>query len=53
MVILLDKKATAAWRKGSERWGQLCSSRLVMARLKWIGRGQRGSRESMDVYVSV
>ena len=55
MGILLDKKATAAWRKGSERW-EAISSRLVMATLKWVGREQRrsgGSRGSMDVFVSV
>ena len=55
MGILLDEKATAAWRQGGEVW-EAVSSRVVMARLKWIGRGQRrcgGSRESSDVFVSV
>ena len=53
--ILVDKKATAAWRRGGEVW-EAVSSRMVMARLKWIGRGQRrrgGSRETSDISVSV
>ena len=34
--ILLDEKATAAWRQGGEVW-EVVRSRVVMARLKWIG----------------
>ena len=53
--ILLDERATAAWRQAGEVW-QAVSSRIVVARLKWVGRGQRrvgGSRETSDLYVSV
>ena len=51
--ILLDEKTNAAWKQGGEMWEET-SSRVVMARLKWIVRGQRkcgGSRESSDVFV--
>ena len=38
--ILLDERATVAWRQGGEVW-EAISSRVIMARLKWIGREQR------------
>ena len=53
--ILLDGKAAAAWRQGGEVW-KAVSSRIVMARLKWIGKGQRrsgGCRENKSVFVTV
>ena len=51
--ILLDARASEAWRPGGEIWEGV-SSRVVMARLKWISRGQRkreGGRERSDVFV--
>ena len=38
--ILLDERATAAWRQGGEVW-KAVSSRIVMASLKWMVKGQR------------
>ena len=53
--ILLDENAAAAWRQCGEV-RKAVSSRIVMARLKWIGKGQRRSgecRENKNVFVSV
>ena len=53
--ILLDERATAAWRQGGEAW-EAVSSRIVVARLKWVSKRQRrskGSREASDVFVTV
>ena len=55
MGILLDEMATAAWRRNGEMWKRV-GSRIVMARLKWVGRRQwqsGGSRESSDVFMTV
>ena len=38
--ILLDEQATAAWRQSGEVW-KAVSSKIFMARLKWIVKGQR------------
>ena len=37
--ILLDARAGGAWRQGGEVW-KAVSSRVVMARLKWISEGE-------------
>ena len=53
--ILLNERAAAAWRQAGEAW-EAVSSRIVMARLKWVGRGQSrggGSRETSNVFVTV
>lgn len=53
--ILLDGRAAAAWRQAGEVW-EAVSSRVITARLKWVGRGQRrngGSRETSNVFVTV
>ena len=53
--ILLDGKATAAWRAAGELWTAV-SSRIVTARLKLASAGQRlvgGLRWSSDVYLTV
>ena len=39
MGILLDERATAAWRQGGEVW-EAINSRTVMARPKWMGKRQ-------------
>ena len=47
--VLLNGRATAAWRQGAEVW-EVVSSRIVKARMKWVGCGQRKcSRESSDL----
>ena len=43
--IVLNKKATAAWRAAGEEW-RAVSSRLVMARLKWTCKSRQRSKES-------
>ncbi len=51
----MDARASAAWRQGGEVWRSV-GSRIVMARLEWVGRGQREegcAREKSDVFVSV
>ena len=53
--ILLDSRATAAWRAAGEVW-RAVSPRIVLARLKLASAGQRlagGLRRSQDVFVSV
>ena len=53
--ILLDERATAAWKEAGEVWNAV-SSRVVTARLKLVGAGQRkpgGSREKKNTYLSV
>ena len=53
--ILLDSKATVAWRDAREVW-KAVSSRLVTARLKWVGIGQRkhgDSRETSNMFFSL
>ena len=53
--ILLDGRATAAWRAAGEMWTAV-SSRIVTARLKLASAGQRlvgGLRRSSDVYLTV
>jgi len=42
--IVLNKKATAAWRAAGEEWWAV-SSRLVVARFKWTHKSQRRSKE--------
>ena len=52
--IMLNPKATAAWRDAGELW-KAASSRIVTARLKWVGKGQRrcgGSRETSNMFLS-
>lgn len=41
--ILIDKAATEAWRKAGESW-EAISSRLVMARMKWVCKDLSGSQ---------
>ena len=53
--ILLDERATAAWKEVGEVWDAI-SSRIVTARLKLVGAGQGksgGSREKKNTYHSV
>ena len=53
--IMLNPKATAAWRDAGELW-KAVSSRIVTARLKWVGKGQRrcgGSRETSNMFLSI
>ena len=53
--IVLDRKATEAWKAAGEKWEGI-SSRIVIARLKLAGRGQRqpgGSRERSSTFVTV
>ena len=53
--ILLDERATQAWKDAGENW-KAVSSRVVMARLKVVHRGQRrpgGSRETSNTYLSI
>jgi len=55
--IVLDARATEAWRQGEETVNAV-SSRVVMARLKWVGSRQRnstggGGRVKSDVYVTI
>lgn len=53
--IMLDPQATAAWRDAGEVW-KAVSSRLVTARMKWVGKRQRrhgSSRETSDTFLSV
>ena len=50
--IVLNKKATAAWRAGGEEW-RAVSSRLVMARLKWKNESRRRSKESFLTIICV
>ena len=55
VCILLDERATAAWKEAGEIWNAV-SSRVVTARLKLVGAGQRkpgGSREKKNTYLSV
>ena len=51
----MDYNATAVWRRCDEVW-EAASSRIVTARLKWVGRRQRrrdGSRETSEVFLCV
>ena len=53
--ILLDDRATAAWKEAGEAW-EAVSSRVITARLKAARAGQRrpgGSRETGNIFVSV
>ena len=53
--ILLDPKATAAWRNAGEVW-EAVSSRIVTARLKWVSKGQQrheASRKISSIALSV
>ena len=53
--IALDRKATEAWKAAGEKW-EAISSRIVVARLKLAGHGQRqpgGSRERSSTFVTV
>jgi len=43
--IVMNKRATAAWRAASEQW-RVVSSRLVMARLRWTQKSLQKSKES-------
>ena len=42
--IVMNKKATAAWREADEEW-RAVSSRLVMARLTWTHKSRQRSKE--------
>ena len=53
--ILLDERATQAWKDAGENW-KAVSSRVVVARLKVVHRSQRrpgGSRETSNTYLSI
>ena len=53
--ILLDRKATLAWKNGRESW-EAVNSRTVTARLKVAQRGQRrpgGTRETSNTYMTI
>ena len=53
--IALDRKATEAWKAAGEKW-EAVSSRIVLARLKLAGCGQRqpgGSRARSSTFVTV
>ena len=53
--IMLDERASAAWREAGEAW-EAISSRVVTARLKAMGRGQRrpgGARTTRNSFISV
>ena len=53
--ILLDEKATNAWRAAGEAW-EATSSRIISARLKIVRVGQRipgGSRETSNTFATV
>ena len=53
--IILDPQATAAGRDAGEVW-KAVNSRLVTARMKWVGKRQRrhgSSRETSDMFLSV
>ena len=53
--ILLDGRATAAWKAAGEMWATV-SSHIIAATLKLAFAGQRlvgGLRQSSDVYLSV
>ena len=53
--ILLDLRATAAWRNAGEVW-EAVSSRIVTASLKWVGKGYRrqgGFRASSSIALSL
>ena len=53
--IMLDERASAAWREAEEAW-EAISSRVVTARLKAMGRGQRrpgGARTTRNSFISV
>ena len=43
--IVLDKRATAAWRSAGELWKPV-SSRVIMVRLKWIRQRWQTSDET-------
>ena len=53
--ITLDPQATAAWRNAGEVW-KAVNSRLVTARMKWVGKRQRRHgrfRETFNTFLSV
>lgn len=50
--IALDKVATEAWKSAGEVW-EAVSSRIVMARLKWLGSEKRRQHGKRATYVSV
>lgn len=53
--ILLDRRTTTAWTQGGEVW-EAVNSGIVMAKLKWVGWGQKksgNSRRGSNVAVSV
>ncbi len=52
MGILMDARASSAWRQGGEVWRSI-SSRLVVARLQWVGRGQGGIRLTLPLVLTL
>jgi len=50
--IVLNKKATAAWRAAGEEW-RAVSSRLVMAQLKWTCKSRQRFKESFLTIICV
>ena len=53
--IVLDKKATAAWKNAGEVW-ETVSSRVVMAHLTWAGVGKKKHgrhKRDKEMYLSV
>ena len=50
--IVLDEKASAAWRNAGEQW-EAVSSRLVTARLQWRRRSASERKKSERVYLTV
>ena len=50
--ILLDKKASAAWRIGGEVW-KAVSSRLISMRLRWASSDGRRSSKARGSFVTI
>jgi len=47
--IVLDRRATAAWRKAEEVWRRVSSR--VIARLKWTNSGSKDQKNLCDFYL--
>ena len=55
MGILLDGRATSAWKQGGEVW-EAVSSRVIMVRLKLLSKGHKschGLRTSSQCFLTV
>ena len=50
--ILLDKRASAAWRRGGEVW-KAVSSRLISMRLRWASSDGRRSSKARGSFVTI